>query len=250
MEQWTSTLDTREAAAIGTLGIPTRIETTIVERTGQRISRIFMAVCCIERKFLTGNILNSFRGGKLQRSEPLHPFITIQRAFENRLHILDLQNKGIPCSLVRVPATELWQYVPGGSGLPGISGAGEVIKTTDLKLVSALALVGLAILLIEGSPGRHIYYLPRYGPARAGGLPPVDAVDFMRAWRNDRESIPWEEPFAQAMRGLYNRERYLDAIRKDVELILIQKPRSPRAALIRVDASEKAFDSMKEHFDR
>jgi hypothetical protein len=249
MEQWTSTLDTREAAACGTLGIPTRLETTYVETTGKRVTRIHLALCCLERIYQTKPILAGYKNGTLEKKDPAHPFLTIQRAFLNWNAILDLQKKGIFQRLAQVPGTVLWQYVPSTTGLPGTAGRGEILKTSDLKLVAALGVVGVPLLAIEGSAGCHAYFLPRIGPIGYLGQP-VDALHLMQAWRADKASIPWEDPFAQAMRGLYNKERYLDAINRDIELILITKPRSNwKSAFVRADAPDAAFDHAKRHLD-
>ncbi len=248
-EQWTSTLDTREAAACGTLGIPARLETTFVEKTGQRVSRFHLAACCLECIYQTKPILTGYRKGTLEQRDAAHPFLTIQRGFINRLLLLDLQNQGKFCRLARVPGTELWQYVPGESGLAGITGNAEVIRTTDLKLVAALGVCGLPLLRLEGTGRNHAYFLPRYGPARADGKPPVDGHALRVAWCADKESVPWEDPFAQAMRGLYNRERFLDAVNRDAALVLLQKPRSQKAAFIHEAAGEAALRRVQEHFD-
>lgn len=251
MEHWTSTLDTREAAAIGTLGVPTRIETTYVETTGKRVSRIHMALCSLDQVYQTKKILQGYRSGELEQREPTHPFLTIQRAFLNRMALLDLQNQGKFLHLAAVPGTCLCQYVPGTTGLPGVDRAthSEIIRTLDLKMVAALGVVGVPLLAIEGGKGSHAYYLPRYGPPSYLGQP-VDALALMQQWRADKAATPWADPFAQAMRGLYNRERYLDAINKDVELILMTKPRSAwKSAFVRADATDAAFDRAKRHLD-
>jgi len=250
MEQWTSTLDTREAAACGTLGIPTRIETTFIESTGKRVSRFHLALCDLDRLYQTKPILLGYKSGALANKDPAHPFLTIQRAFLNRNAILDLQNKGTFCRLARVPRTVRWQYVPAASGLPGTGGHGEIVKTTDLKLVAALGVIGHPLLALEGSHGNHHYFLPRWGVPNDTLAPVTDALALMQAWRADKQSIPWEDPFAQAMRGLHNRERYLDAVNKDVELILMTKPRANwKSAFVRADAPDAAFDRAKAHLD-
>jgi hypothetical protein len=251
MEQWTSTLDTRIAAAIGTLGVPTRIETTYVEVTGQRVSRIHMALCSLDLVYQTKKIIHGYQTGELERLDPTHPFLTIQRAYLNRMAILDLQNQGKFQRLATVPGTCLWQYVPSNTGLPGVAPGlqTEVIRTSDLKLVAALGVIGIPLLAIEGGTGNHAYFLPRYGPAGYLGQT-VDGLALMQAWRADKQATPWEDPFAQAMRGLFNRERYLDAIRKDVELILMTKPRAGwKSAFVRADSTPAGFDRAKHHLD-
>ncbi len=250
MEQWTSTLDTRCAAACGTLGIPSRIETTFAELTGVRTTRFHLGLQCVEGIYKTKRLLADYKSGALEKADPAHPFLTIQRAFLCRNSVLDLQNKGIFCRLARVPGTSLWQYVPAAEGLPGLAGHAEVLQTTDLKLVAALGVIGHPLLKLEGTARAHTYFLPRWGPFLGENVPRTDAVALRAAWLADKGSIPWENPFAQAMRGLHNRERFLDAVNKDVELILFIKPRTAwKSAFVRADAAPAAFDHMKRHFD-
>jgi hypothetical protein len=172
------------------------------------------------------------------------------RALFNRQEILDLQKNGSAKTLRKVAGCDIYQYVNGGAGLPGVKQGTEALETSDLKMAAALSTVGLPLLAITGPEGDHKYYLPRYGPARAGGMP-VDGLSLMQAWRRDKEEIPWENPFAQACRVLHNRERFIQAIARDVEMVLLVKPRSSwRSALIRADATPAAFDQVKRHFDR
>jgi len=248
-EHWTSTLDTREAAACGTLGIPAKLELTIIAATGKSEARFHLGLTCAEQKYQTKAILKQWRNGSLQTSHPVHPFLTIQRAYHNRLMVLDLQMKGNAMQLVPIGQTGLWQYAASNTSLPGLPPApAEIIRTSNLKLVAALGVCGFPLLRIDGSGHQHSYYLPRYGPLRADG-PPLDSNALRAAWHEDMDSIPWESPFAQAMRGLYNRERFLDAVNRSVPLILMQKPRSQKAAYVKENASDAALDLVKRHFD-
>lgn len=249
-EQWTSTIDTKLAAACGTLGIPTRLETTFIESTGTRVTRFHLALTSMDKLYQTKRLLTGYASGSLSATEPGHPFLTIQRAFINRAAVLDLQSKGSFFRLAKVSGTQgIWQYLPGTEGLPGPAGHQEIIRTADLKLVAALGTVGLPLLAIDGPAGQRCYTLPRHGPPDYLGAP-VDGLALMNEWRANKESIPWENPFAQAARGLHNRERFMDSINRDVELILFIKPRTNwKSAFVRADAQPAAFDQMKRHFD-
>lgn len=250
MEQWTSTKDTREAAACGTLGITGKIESTLVEKTADQSTRIHLQLQSLDGKWRTKGLLRDWRSGKMAQEEPAHPFVTIQRGFENRLCLLDFQNKGVPLRLMEIGSTGIYQYVrEGGEGLPGTAGEVALVKTGDLKLVAALGLLGFRLLKLEGERGSFRYWLPQFGPVRRDGQRPHDAAALMQAWRKDPESIPFEEVFAQGMRGLHNRERYLDAINKAVPLVLMMRPRSTRSALVSSHATDKAFDQVKRHLE-
>lgn len=251
MEQWKLTYDTRVAAAFGTLGVPIRISTTIIEATGQKRTTYHLGLTSADGLYKTGAIHQGWKSGKLEHATPDHPFLTCLRALENRRCLLELLHKpGATMRLVPIAATGIWQYTVPGDELPGIRGHMELFRTYDIKMAAALATVGVPVLAMEEGRGRHTMILPRWGPPRPGGLPPVDAADFATAWRTARLSIPWEEPFAQAARCLHNRERLLDAIHADTPMLLVRKPRSLRSAIISTAATGAAWDKVKEHFDR
>jgi len=249
MKYGITTTDTRIATALGTMGVPCKLNTTLVEATATRETVFSMGSKSVCGRHDTRRILSDFRSGKLEQAEPAHAFLTILRAIANRNAILDIQNKGISHVPRQVGDTCVWQMVRSNEGLPGCAGRGEVVKLDDLKMAAALVTCGFPLLAIDGGGHRHYYQLPRFGPVPAQGQPPLDAVELLTQWRKDMESIPWEKPFAQAARGLYNRERFLDAVNRDIELVLLLKPRSQRSALVRADATGKAFDQVRRHFD-
>ena len=246
MEQWTSTLDTRCAAAFGTLGAIIRLETTIIERTAEKVTRFHLTRTSPCGQYATIRIRNEAKAGKLPAA---HPYLTLQHALENRHVLLQLQKAGQPCDLRPVPGSPgVFRYVPGTTGLPGVRGAGEVVKLDSLALTAALGTAGFPLLALEGTPGHHSYHLPRWGPNDIGGER-LDAVALLTAWNADKNSIPWDTTFGKAARVIHNHQRLLDAIRNNVPNVLLMKPRSQRAATIRLDATPAAFDKVKHHFD-
>lgn len=238
MEQWTTTTDTRIAAAFGTLGMVIRPKKTVHERTGTRIVRYHIGLESVDKVYQTKPIQHAAQHGTLV---PDHPFLTILRAMENRRHLLELANRGTFCALRPVAgAPGTFQYVPADGGLPGLPAGGIVFRTGDLKLVAALGIVGIPVLHIEGPEHHRSWFLPGHAVPRPGGLPPVDPLALKKAWLDDRESIPWEDPFAQAMRGLHNRERLLDVVNRGVDVLLLSK--GPRKVTLRSDATDAAWE--------
>jgi hypothetical protein len=246
-----STKDTRFAAALGTLGVPVEVKVSLDERTGTRVTRFHLGVSAVDRKdWQSKKLMAAWTSGRLLAEMPAHPFCVCMLGFANRMALLDCANKGARLDHVRIPGTEVYAYRRGDTGLPGLPAAGAAaLRTGDLKLATALATVGLPVVAIDGEPGRLRFTLPRYGPARADGLPRVDGLALMEAWRRNKEEIPWEDPFAQVSRALHNRERLLDVIHREVELVMIRKPRSMRSAVVRADATPAAWDAVKRHFD-
>lgn len=249
-EQRTLTRDTRLAAALGTLGIPIEIRKSREAASGKVFTLFHLALrslCgCHDTRRLKAQIAN----GRLEAMDPAHEALTALRAMMNRERLLDFQNKGNFMRLAAVPHTPLWQYVAGDSGLPGKAGQKELIETSDIKLVCALGLVGIPLLAMDGQRGAYRYFLPRYSLPRTDGQPPADAVRLMQAWRTCREAMPPDCSFAHGMWGLTNRERLVNALNAEIESILLRKPRSQKSAIVRADASDDAFDRVKEHFDR
>lgn len=238
MEQWTTTTDTRIAAAFGTLGMVIRPKKVLHEQSGTRVVRYHIGLESVDKAYQTKPLQHAAKDGTLP---PAHPFLTILRAMENRRRLLDLANRGIFCALRPVAgAPGIHQYEPADHGLPGLPSTGVIFRTGDLKLVSALGIVGLCVLHIEGPEHNRTWYLSGAPLVRTCGLPPVDPVAFKRAWLADRESIPWEDPFAQAMRGLHNRERLLDVINRGADVLLLTKGR--RKVTLRADATDAGWE--------
>jgi len=246
---WTLTNDRRVAAALGTLRIPIQLRTTFLEKEGTRVTRFLLKLKSDDGKWDTKRIISGFKSGALASKEPAHPFLTQMRAFENRERVLDLALKGTPCRLIPVPnAGGIHQYVPGGDPLPGVKSGMAVIETGDIRMVAALGLEGFPVLKIQGTRGDLIFTLPAFHQRNDGRT--IDGVALLRAWRQDKMSVPLFEPFALGAFALHNRERLLDAERKDVELVLVRKPRSLRSALVRADATPTAWDRVAEFFDQ
>ena len=249
-EQRTLTRDTRLAAALGTLGVPIEIHKTREAYSGKVLYIFHLGLRSVCGRHNTCQLKARIANGRLEHEDPTHEALTALRAMMNREKLLDFQNKGVFLRLEAVPNTPLWQYVPGDTGLPGRAAAKELIETHDMKLVCALALVGVPLLAMDGQRGHYRYFLPRHGLPRSDGQPPADALRLMQAWRLSRDSLPPDCPFAQAMWGLVNRERLVNALHAEIETILLRKYRSQKSALVRADASDAAFDKVKEHFDQ
>jgi hypothetical protein len=249
-EQRTLTRDTRLAAALGTLSIPIEIRKNRDGKTGKVLYMFHLALRSLCGRHDTCKLKAGIKSGKLEARDPAHEALTALRAMMNRERMLDFQNKGTFLRLAPVPRTALWQYLPGDTGLPGRAGIKELIETHDLKLVCALGLVGVPLLAMDGQRGAYRYFLPVHGLPREDGQPPADALRLMQAWRHQRDAMPPACPFGQGMWGLVNRERLANALNAEITSILLRKPRSMKSALVREDASDAAFDLVKEHFDQ
>lgn len=243
MEQWASTRDTKEAAAFGTLGMIIRPGIQVDSKTNNEIVRFRISLTNLEKNMSTAKIRADYRSGRLEAKEPDHPLLVIYRAFINREKILDCANKGSRIQLTRHGRAVTWQYEDGEAGLPGVKAGQVVVKTGDVKVAAAFATIGLRLLKIEGTKPSFLFYLE-------GKSAQHDGAELLMKWRQDPKSIPWVHPFAQAMRGLFNRERVLDAVRQTERKILVRDPRSRcnRSAVISENASPKAWDRIHTFF--
>jgi hypothetical protein len=250
-EQRTLTRDTRLAAALGSLGggIPIEIHKTRDAKSGKLLYIYHLHIRSLCGQHDARRLKAGVLSGSLEALDPSHELLTALRAMMHRERLLDFENKGDFMRLERVPATQLWQYVPGDTGLPGRSGVKELIETQDRKMVCALGLVGVPLMAVDGARGDFRYFLPRMGLPRVDGKPPADALRLMQGWRHCRDAMSPDCPFTQGMWGLVNRERLVNALNAEIENILLRKYRSQKSALVRADAVDAAFDRVKEHFD-
>jgi hypothetical protein len=137
MEQWTTTTDTRIAAAFGTLGMVIRPKKVLDERSGVRVVRYHIGLESVDRAYQTKPIQHAATFGTLAQD---HPFLTILRACENRRRLLDLANRGTFCALRPVAgAPGTFQYVPADGGLPGLPATGVIFCCTNISTPSSTA---------------------------------------------------------------------------------------------------------------
>lgn len=242
MEQWTTTEDTKLAAAFGTLGMPLRINRMLDEKSGRATCRFSIGLINVEGNYRTAQLRHALTTGQMEEKAPGHPLLTILRTFANRELLLDFQKKGTGILLQPVAGAATWQYREAMGGLPGVKRDDAVIKTGDLKLAAALATIGLPLLKLEGSAGNFTYWVS----SKTVDGKFINAGEMITAWYEDKESVPWREPFAQAMRGLYNRERLLDAVRVTERKVLLRPTRGIKSAIIsETHASPEAWDIVR-----
>ena len=116
MEQWTSTLDMRVAAALAALGVIVRVNTTLRERTGEVTSRLHLSLASTDRKVNTKLLLAQFKSGRLEEADAGHPFLTILRAYESRRQLLECAYKGARIHLMARSSGCMW---PARKACPG-----------------------------------------------------------------------------------------------------------------------------------
>lgn len=246
MEIWTATKNLRVAAAFGTLGVPVRLERMIDERTGKSLTTYYLGKTDALGLLSTKLVKDRYQTGELGREEPGHPLLDALGGMYNRERILDATEKGKFISLVKLRGVNRSVYVEGDSGFPGTAGHGSVLRTGDLKLVAALARVDVPILGVEGPQGSRRYLLPTLWNCFGEK---TDVGAFVKAYREGK-ILDAEHPFFYAMGGLKARERLLDALRDETEMVLIRKPGSAKAAFVDPSSTNAAMDKMRTFFNR
>ena len=245
METWTSTPKTILAAALGTLGVPIRLEKMLDEKTGTGRRDFFLGPQSLDGKYQTGSIKARFDSGELTRDVPDHPVSDIVWAKHSRDRILDCLNKGTRINLVTQSNSSKLRtfYHPGGNGgFPGVRNQGDLLQTRDLNLVAALSRFGIPILNVEGQ-GMVNFILP----ARQHLLGTSDPVgQIVQTWR--AKDLNPEHPFAYAMHGLLNYARLIKEMDNETEQVLIRKPKSSKAAYIDPDTTGRGMDKMRRFF--
>jgi hypothetical protein len=216
------------------------------ERTGNANTTYYLGVTCVNGIYRTKKIKDRYEKGELQRDEPGHHLLDGLAGMHNRERILDATEKGKFIRLAKVENVDRTVYVDSDSGFPGITGQQAVFRTGDLKLVAALGRVGVPILAVEGPQGSRRYLLPMQWECFGK---PTDVGAFVKAYR-EKTLKDLEHPFFYALGGLQARERLLDALRDEVELVLIRKPGSSKSAFISPEINGKGLDKMRNFFNR
>lgn len=252
MEQWTFTSDTALAAAFGTLGMPLRVLRDFISGHSAQTVRFGIGLLSTDGGHKTKKLTSDLKSGKLAVSSPDHPLLVMLAAFRNREKLLDCANRGAGIRLERENGSLIHSYRPGDSGLPGVPLGAAIIRTGDIKLAATLATLGCRLLAIEGERNRRLFSLDANAPALPDGRP-VNAPGLMLDWRAAPESVPWEHPFAQAMRGFHNRERLLDCINRSAIKVSLIHPSGGRFAVVTADSAGnlpgKAMDAVRNFFD-
>ena len=242
METWTSTTKTILAAALGTLGIPIRLEKMLDEKSGTGRRDFFLGQQSFDGKYQTGPLKSQFESGALMRDQPEHPVTDIIWAKHSRDRILDAVNKGTRIELVKqAGSTTRTFYHPGGSSsFPGVQAHGDLFETKDLNQVAAFTRFGIPILTVTGQRGGRTFTLPIQARL-SGSMETVGEV--AKAWMN--KSLSDEHEFSYAMHGLLNYARLVKEMHSETEHVLIRKPGSRKSAFVDPATTDAGLDKMR-----
>lgn len=268
MEMWTklsgdgawSTQNTNLAAAVSTLGVKIRTQRfldVLSKRSGEIVgdSRVtyFLGQQSVpgsakdsEECRHVRRLIKELRSGELERELPKHPLLVCLAALLNRERLLDWLKQGTRMRLA-VNHGGLMSYVPGEEPESmKQTPVHEQSGTRDLKMVAALGCVGIPLLRFEGLVGHRTFWVATKGHWLDGARPDADAL--VRGLKDGSlEKEDPEHPLLYAWQALLNRERLLDHLNHEVQLIQIRAPGTRRAAFVREDGTGAAHDKALNH---
>jgi hypothetical protein len=247
MESWLSTSKTILAAALGTLGVPIKLERMLDERSGKTRRDFYLGPASADGRYQTASLRASFERGDLARDQPDHPLVDIVYAKHNRDRLLDALNQGRRIQFVRQRGTmDRTFYQPGeGTSFPGSAGHPDIFETRDLNLVAAFARFGVPVLQASGPQGQRTFHLG----ARARLLGPGETVgELAQKWRAGVFESGSEHPFAFAMWGLINYARLVREMHSETEQVLIRKPGSVKSAYVDPATTNQGMDKVRTFF--
>ena len=246
---FSATRDTKEAAALATLGIPIRIDKAIDSKTGREFYTFYLCAKTEEGAMLTSRLRRMYREKQLEAQTPGHPLLWCLVALRNRERLLDLANKGRFVSLVKMKGGQCLLQ-DSDQGLPGLAGKAVLTKITEMEMAVSLITIGIPLLSISGPQGQRVFYFENY--SKPGATGPLSIPNVHALLINYRQGLlaasDPEHPLLYCMLSLYNRAAIVKAMREQVQMVILQKPRSPKSALVRADASDAAWERAEKHF--
>jgi hypothetical protein len=257
-----STQNTNLAAALGTLGVKIRTQRTLdvlSKRSGEIVgdSRLTYFLTAPDAKEGVKDsedtkhvrrLIKDLRSGELERELPEHPLIVCLAALHNRERILDWLKQGTRMRLAVNPGGVM-TYVAGEEPeFMKRTPVHEQSGTRDLKMVAALGVLGIPLLRFEGLVGSRTFWVATQGHWLDGRRAHAD--ELVRGLKDGSlESENPEHRLLYAWQALLNRERLLDHLNREMELIQIRAPGTRRAAFVREDASGTAHDKALGHLE-
>jgi hypothetical protein len=255
-----STNSTKIAAAFAGLGFKVLInETEIIELNCFSNLRFHISDTSLLRPGLPtrDDLYRGWMEDTLVKIDPTHPFICGMHACRSYEALLDYQDKGSGYALQLVTGTPLYRYEHGIED-PRLKLAPPAHAIVDLPLASAVALVGLPVIDIDGPAGHRRYLLPDRTLPGLADLPlsPLAGLSVSQLLaRKEAGKLPLQlgstQPDHPVIHG-YNvtrsYARLLTEIKAIKKRLLVKDPWSPRRALIPENPSSKLEEEVRSHF--
>lgn len=241
-EVWSATRDTKEAAALSTLGVRVKIDQAVDSQTGREFCTFYLGAGESTAIDQVSKWRRMYRERQLEEKMPSHPLVWCLVALRNRERWLDFVNQGRFVRPVRLKGGQSLLR-DASTGLRGLAGEKAVVKVTELEMAVALITLGVEPIAVDGPKGQRAFYFVNH----AREIPNVH--ELMSRYREGKLAVDDpEHPLLYVMTCLYNRVRLLEAMRSEVQMVMVRKKNSQRSALIKADASDKSWDRVQKHF--
>lgn len=254
------TQNTKEAACLGVLDLPIRTQRSVDEKTGREITQFFVGPQSVRRTppYHRDTVLQAWKKGTLEKTEPLHPFLQGCRAEHNYEMLLDAQKRGRRIRLVGVGskgaqamATEYRE----GEESPELVNAAAVFRLADLSLVAALGTLGIPCIKIEDTGKHHIYTLPVEGHLLripGGVLGRYNGVQIAARQEGKRDLLLEERdpnhPLVAAYGTRQIHGQLLKHIKDERRQMLVRPEGTKRMAIVSDNPTGRVMDILEEHF--
>ncbi len=243
--------------AIGCPMVPTANKLCIDDRTGKREYTFHMGCEFLlngPEPVRTRALINSFKSGDLEKTDPAHPLLDCLRGLHNSHALLDWIKCGEARHLAWAANRSRMSYVPGAQRVPeGITlDAANLTGTKSLAEAAALGVVGIPIARIEGAD-HHAFIVPKRGFAihrDNDEWHPYGAVELMSRLRDGTliKENP-EHPFLYAYYAGKWSEALMKHLDQEVPLILLRPKGTLKSALIAQNATDEAWQQADEHLE-
>lgn len=255
---WWPTTNTHLAAALSVIGLLVRTEAQLDERTGTETRRLFLSLepaDKAQRDRLTPEftrtraIVRMIQDGTLEKRQPLHPTLCGLAALTNRRAIITWMKTGTPHRLVPVGPGQLHTLQPTDQAPAETArflSAPAYVRVHEITVAAALATIGVPILRILGQPENQTIDLAADSPSARAHMADQTTTQILQDYRA-RETPP-ETAFFSAVQTLWNYHAIQKALAKEIPTILLRKPRSKMAAVIRPDITGKGLDLVHKAF--
>ena len=247
---WWPTTNTRLAAALSVLGLIVRTDAQVDERTGSETRRIYLSLEPADRAMHrgTGHIIQTRRivreinDGTLPRTDPTHPTLCGLAALANRQALTDWLKTGQSYRLHPLHGGPLHVLRPADSPVVVDGPPPPYVRVHEITIASALAAIGVDVLRLSGSPDAQTIDL-------AATTPDIEPVAALIQTYRARE-LPDDSPLFAGIQAIWNYHAIVAALRDEMPTILLRKPRSRLAAVVRPDITPKGLDLVRRKFNQ
>ena len=236
--------DTTQAAAWGALGFSIRPHVAeFVDENKPTQHQFFIGAFSVWHEGLKRDDVARQIDGGLRQTDPLHPFFQALRAARAYKALTVWLHNGKPFRLNEV-APGAWEPVMGETEGPAMMLRRDVVQTNDLPLVAALTTVGVPVIDVVGSAGRHAFLLPATGHPTMHPRGAADTAQLARRGDAYRLLLETTDPSHSLIPAYLGAKIYVElvqALKTKKRLLIFKAPKSARRMLCSEGASPRVL---------